>query len=654
MISLIEYPQDILGYRIVEKNIGVGGFAAVHLASCDRGQVALKVPNIIDTKATMDSSVLNDFENEAKIWKTLSDKNIKGIVKLHACGSTPYPWMALEYMDSGTLADVMSKLSMDESIKIATDLLDTLFFAHHSGVIHRDIKPTNILVNSKGEFKLTDWGLGKVLLSASISTIGFKGTLAYSAPEQYNTKKFGMPDWRTDIFQMGAVIYHMITGKPPVPNDLTEAMFLVINGDIDPPIMVNPKVPQDISDVIMKALEVRKQNRWMDATSFRMALLGMEDSAGTGLAPIGDGKASTSPSRSMYISECPECGNSISDENKKLICKDCSSIFCNTCQEWNETLDEYRGKIIPSRKPLCKGCNNKYYDQMKTRIDSDILKKQQAPAPAEEEDPWHELITLDNAVEKQKMWASYMKIPVEWTNPVGIKFVLIPAGEFMMGADSRNNSRPVHRIRIEYPFYAGVNPVLQGEWEKVMGGENPSKFQSRKKSGLFKQVNQTLPDHPVESVSWHDAKGFLKSLNDAENTNKYRLPTEAEWEYLCRAGSTSSYFFGERQSQLGAYAWFKNNSEGRTHPVGKLTPNEWELHDTLGNVWEWCEDWFDENFYGVSPRSYPRGPASGTLKAARGGCWNYDGDLCTSSTRGFVDPEKRYNYLGFRVVKSIY
>lgn len=652
---MVLYPHDLFGYEIVERNIGMGGFATVHLARCANGPVALKVPSMTDTKATMDDSVLDDFENETRIWKDLSDKDIKGIVKLFAYGSTPYPWMALEYMDRGTLNEVIGDLSAEESIDIASSLLETLYYAHHNGVIHRDIKPSNILVNSKGEYKLTDWGLGKALLTASVSTIGFKGTLQYSAPEQYNVKKFGVVDWRTDIFQMGAVIYHMLTGRPPVPNDLTEAMFLVVNGDIEPPHQVNPKISKRTSDVVMKALEVRKQHRWLDATSFRAALLGKEDATIKGLRVPDTGAGGFKGPESVYLNECPVCGNSIDENNKKLVCRDCQGAFCQTCSEWIDHIDEYRGRQIPRRTPLCTECSKRYYAGKKEEVDRQIaeLERARTMKPVDTGEEYYHLVKPQNAVKQQRMWAEYMNVPIEWKNRSGIQFVLIPGGDFMMGSADRNNSRPVHRVRISSPFYLGKFPVTQEEWEKVMG-KNPCRFRKEEKTGLFKKELVKVPDNPVETVSWMDVQEFIRNLNKLEGSLKYRLPTEAEWEYACRAGSEGRYCFGSRKSLLGGFAWFDTNAGGRVHEVGKLSPNEWDLHDVHGNIWEWCSDWYREDYYENSPEMDPKGPSEGTLKAARGGCYSYDGDFCGCGTRGFVAPEKRYDYLGFRLALSIY
>jgi formylglycine-generating enzyme required for sulfatase activity len=165
-----------------------------------------------------------------------------------------------------------------------------------------------------------------------------------------------------------------------------------------------------------------------------------------------------------------------------------------------------------------------------------------------------------------------------WRNSIGIDFVLIAAGEFLMGSESGDSDeKPVHRVRISKNFYLGKYEVTQAQWHAVMG-DNPSRFKG-----------DTLP---VEQVSWEDAQKFIERLNAQEGGTKYRLPTEVEWEYAARAGTTTAYSFGDNPRPLGEYAWFSENFGNTTHPVGQKQPNPWGLYDMHGNVWEWVQDWY--------------------------------------------------------------
>jgi formylglycine-generating enzyme required for sulfatase activity len=226
----------------------------------------------------------------------------------------------------------------------------------------------------------------------------------------------------------------------------------------------------------------------------------------------------------------------------------------------------------------------------------------------------------------------------EITNSVGIKFTLISSGEFTMGVNLNFESgadveTPQRRVTISRPFYMGVYEVTQSEWMSVMGGANPSEFKGR-----------TLP---VESVSWDDASSFVRKLNQKEGTDKYRLPTEAEWEYSARAGTTSAYFFGDGAGSLGTYAWFKDNSGGKTHWVGGKSPNPWGLYDIYGNVWEWVQDFYGD--YSGAEATDPKGPSGGSARVVRGCGWFDTAVDCRSAGRDGVTPGRRDDSLGLRV-----
>jgi formylglycine-generating enzyme required for sulfatase activity len=201
-------------------------------------------------------------------------------------------------------------------------------------------------------------------------------------------------------------------------------------------------------------------------------------------------------------------------------------------------------------------------------------------------------------------------LPQEIRNSIGMELVLIPAGEFLMGAaDGEDNECPVHRVQISQPFSLGKYPVTQAQWEAVMD-TNPSYFRGN-------------PNRPVEQVSWDDAQEFLHKLSAREGGMPYRLPTEAEWEYAARAGATTAYSFGDDPALLGEYAWYIDNSEGSTHPVGQRKPNAWGLYDMHGNVWEWVQDWYAKSYYQHSPARDPLGSdEEKAAKVVRGGAWD--------------------------------
>ena len=229
------------------------------------------------------------------------------------------------------------------------------------------------------------------------------------------------------------------------------------------------------------------------------------------------------------------------------------------------------------------------------------------------------------------------------TNSIDVELVLIPAGSFRMGGDKKleqaeDHETPRHIVKISKTFYMGKYQITQSQWSEIMNN-NPSEFKD--------------DIRPVERVSWNDVQEFIQKLNNKEETNKYRLPTEAEWEYAARADTESTYCFSGDIKILSQYAWYGKNSAGKTHRVGQLKPNAWGLYDVHGNVHEWCQDWFDRNFYSQSPSTSPLGPPSGLAKVSRGGDWGSEDWYCRCASRSLSSPDRRSNRLGFRLVRMI-
>jgi len=270
------------------------------------------------------------------------------------------------------------------------------------------------------------------------------------------------------------------------------------------------------------------------------------------------------------------------------------------------------------------------------------------------------------AKQHQAAWAKHLKVPVLWTNSIGMRFALIPPGEFEMGSTAEEVARlmkeaeaqkapgwylerlpfeaPKHRVRITRPYYAGIYEVTQAEYERVMG-TNPSRLKGN-------------PIRPVEQVTWHDAVAFCRRLSEDPKEKAagavYRLLTEAEWEHACRAGTTTRYSFGDDAGILDQYAWWAKNSRGSTQPVGQLRPNAFGLFDMHGNVWEWCADWHAGDYYAKSSPDDPTGPDSGSSRVLRGGSWDYDlpGHFrCVC--RYLHRPADRNDSYGFRVSRTL-
>ena len=230
------------------------------------------------------------------------------------------------------------------------------------------------------------------------------------------------------------------------------------------------------------------------------------------------------------------------------------------------------------------------------------------------------------------------------TSILDMEFVLIPAGEFDMGSPSsesegkNNYNGPVHYVKIPKPFYLSKYEVTQKQWREVMGSD-PSYFKGN--------------DLPVEKVSWNDVQEFIKKLNEREGTEKYRLPSEAEWEYAARGGTATRYSFGDDESELDEYGWYYENSNYETHPIGQKKPNSWGLYDMHGNVWEWVQDGWHESYEGAPTDGSAWEDGSGACRVNRGGGWSFDARYCRSAFRYYCASCFRSRINGFRLLKEL-
>ena len=228
------------------------------------------------------------------------------------------------------------------------------------------------------------------------------------------------------------------------------------------------------------------------------------------------------------------------------------------------------------------------------------------------------------------------------TNSIGMVFVRIPPGTFKMGSPDSDDiaddsEKPLHNVTLTKGFYLQTTPVTQGQWEAVME-YNPS---------MLKKGD----DYPVEFVSWDDCQKFIKKLNAKEGMECYRLPTEAEWEYACRASSKTRYCYGDNRDELSEYAWYGDNSDDETHPVAEKKPNGWGLYDMHGNVNEWCQD--RDGKYPSGSVADPRGPSWGALRVFRGGGWRHFAGHCRSASRNYSSPGYCSDDLGLRVLREL-
>ncbi|MBI4025345.1 MAG: formylglycine-generating enzyme family protein [Verrucomicrobia bacterium] len=252
--------------------------------------------------------------------------------------------------------------------------------------------------------------------------------------------------------------------------------------------------------------------------------------------------------------------------------------------------------------------------------------------------------TPEKAKAAQAAWAAKLGQPVQWTNSVGMKFQLIPPGEFEMGSKDGDADAKLHKVRLTQPVYMGACEVTREQWEKVT---------NMKQSRYFPG-----PQQPINYVDAYKAHNFCAALSKLEGATNlvYRLPTEAEWEYAAKAGAATRYYTGDTEKDLDRAGWFEKNSNGAAHPVGQKEPNAFGLYDMLGNVWEWCADFYDKDYYATAPsenppprkREYPCEDG-----VVRGGACFQDAKFCAAWHRDYYETSRADKHFGLRIVRPI-
>ena len=452
---------------------------------------------------------------------------------------------------------------------------------HRAGVLHRDLNPGNVLVTVETQTpKIVDFGLVKIDGSTLTEDGDLSGTWAYKDP--FIVKGWGGIQQATaasDVYALGIMLYEMIVGLTPwkANNIVREDFFNQIAGkdnvlELDRAFRLDaPSAEVEmVKDVIRRSTMFDREQR-LQTVDEMLALLGQPTPI-----PSQEGKTMAQPA--------PQ-GNA--------------------------------GVKFPSWEGRGVGSHNKETPPKKRPLIEVVTRLFSAKTPSTPPHPSPESGAGDKPTSPPAPnLGAGPGVGSTWTEPTtGMVFMYIPGGTFLMGSpesekDSSDMERPQHRVTVA-PFWMGTYPVTQAEWQKIMG-KNPSYFKGERR--------------PVETVSWNACQAFLKnfrSLGDFGNLTP-RLPSEAEWEYACRAGTQTAYSFGDDPAQLGDYAWYSENSGGETHPVGQLKPNAFGLCDMHGNVWEWCADIYHENYTGAPTdgRAWERGDAD--WRVLRGGSWYHD------------------------------
>ena len=443
------------------------------------------------------------------------------------------------------------------------------------------------------------------------------GSPHYMSPEQAQGLEV---DGRSDLYSLGVVLYEMLTGRLPFEAANT---FAVAYAHINKPVPALPRALAEWQPVVDRLLAKLPEDRYGSAGELA-ELLGAGRLARPAATPMpsvgrGSGLISGAPPRATIRPVMPE-GTEVVPRRQA------GRSGTRLVEPANP-----RGGALPALAGAVLAL-------VVVGIGYLVLRDTKGPEP-----PPHSAggaAQTRPAPERRQLRAGASRVFD------GMEFVWIPPGEFRMGSASRyadSDENPVTRVRISRGYWLGKYEVTQGQWESVMGS-NPSRF------------NNCGEDCPVERVSWDDVQGFLGKLNGRSGGRRYRLPTEAEWEYGARGGTTTDTYAGDVTEPWGEdpvvdrIGWYGENSGGRTRPVGGKAPNAWGLHDMLGNVWEWVGDRYGD--YPGGTVTDPVGPASGSKRVFRGGCWLGSARFCRSALRIRNSPGYRFGSLGFRLLRT--
>ncbi|MCR5382763.1 MAG: SUMF1/EgtB/PvdO family nonheme iron enzyme [Lentisphaeria bacterium] len=573
--------------------LGRGGMGVVCLCkdTKDEGRtVALKtVPDILRSDEASVAALREEFRGMLSLTHD-------GIVTVRSLEDDEFRfYIVMDYAEGETLENYLKKHpkpGLAITREVVCRLAKALDYAHEKNMVHRDVKPANVMVQIDGEavksLKLLDFGLGlRIKESVShVSGILTGGTPAYKSPEQWRPDLYGSKlTAKTDQYALALLAYEMLDGHYPFYNfDVTTFPNAVLS--VPPPKIDG--IPDAVNNALQKALAKKPEDRFDSCMAFAEALKGAQS-------------ATSRPSNA--------------DKPKRQ-----------------------QSAVTPTPLP-------------------------QPPVVTPISQPPIE------SVERKG------NLTFKLAEDVDLEMVWIPAGTFMMGSPAnevgRNNDETQHKVILSKGFWIGKYPVTQAQYMAVVG-ENPSNFKTyggdsyicRKVSfwerllgGKNKDISVDML-LPVEQVSWNSAIHYCSILNKTHNAElpsryEFSLPTEAQWEYACRAGTRNALndnrnlSGGDNDPALDKLGWYNHNSK-RTELVGQKKPNAWGLYDMHGNVWEWCSDWYGE-YPHLRVVTDPVGPSSGSYRVLRGGSWRNDARYCRSADRSSYGPSFSYIYVGFRL-----
>ncbi|MEW5939212.1 MAG: SUMF1/EgtB/PvdO family nonheme iron enzyme [Chloroflexota bacterium] len=611
--------QSVDRYHILEQ-LGEGGMAIVYKAYDTRLERDVAVKVIRTEKLTLDtmSKSLKRFEREAKSLGKLTHPNIVPITDYGEYEGKPY--LVMPYLPGGTLKAKLGKpLPWNEAVELILPIAEALAYAHSQHTIHRDVKPSNIILTQSGRPMLTDFGIAKILdleeTQELTGTSAAMGTPEYMAPEQARAKSV---DHRADIYALGIVLYEMATGRKPFIADTPMSVLIMqATEPLPPPRKFAPSLSERAERILIKALAKRPEDRYQTMEEMYAAVKGQ----------VGAVEKAVKPAKPEPHSR-PPVQTPVTEKNAK-----------------------------PKPEPRLLAQMPVTMDETPARVPTMIM---QPPRAASNKSwlRWGAVVVLALICLLAGGNAIYQILPhgtpvvetqspnIETSTTDGMTPVYIPAGEFSMGStDGSDDEKPVHAVYLD-GYWMDKTEVTNAMYKKCEDAgrcDPPAYSKSSTRESYY--GNSRYDDYPVIYISWNNANAYCQWAGR-------RLPTEAEWEKAARGSDGRTYPWGNGDPSATLLNFSGN--VGDTTEVGSYPSGAsyYGLLDMAGNVWEWVADWFDADYYSSAPTSNPQGPSSGEQRVLRGGSWVGVGDLARSSFRLGDSPDVIYLNIGFRCARS--
>ena len=617
-------------YRVV-RQLGQGGMGSVWLAEDTQLDNKLFAIKMLPAILVSNKRAYRQLKDEALVAMKLTHPNIVTLRAFEENNGNPF--LVMDYINGQTLDDYLAengKLSEDEALRVLRPIAAALDYAHAKGVVHRDVKPGNVMIAKDGTSYILDFGIAREIQETMTRVTGklSSGTLLYMSPEQLMGES---PKPAQDVYSFAAMAYECLKGEPPFVRGAIEDQ--IKNKQPDPlPTEVLTGNAAILAAGVMSGLAKQPEDRPASCTA---ALEGSVFSRAEHVERVdGNGVDVPPPQepRGAAAYTQADCVRLMADA--KVVQRHIArySEDSDYRSDFQEIADEFvRADAIFAEKQwgLAAECFARIVQRGKS-LEEAVARRAALPKTGDEK------VLVIPGGEKMEL-------------------IYVAPGSFMMGSpnseDGRRYDEMQHHVTLTNGYWMGKYPVTQRQWRSVMGN-NPSYFNGEEKvyekgAWFWKKTWKTeafdSANHPVECISWYDCQVFVKKVNAALGCGA-RLPTEAEWEYACRAGTNGPFGGNGGLDDMG---WYTDNSGGVTHAVGQKLANAWGFYDMHGNVWELCQDWYGADYYAKSPTKDPQGPTSGVSRVLRGGCCFAGAWLCRSACRLIDDPSLFIDCFGF-------